>query len=91
MVSCAAAQDGAAGADWASAKDAALARAGTLLAEPRLLRWQGAVHDVPLQWPALVAGLVRAAHDEAVSTAGAGSASAAGGVSPASAGEGDPA
>jgi hypothetical protein len=23
-------------------------------------RWPGAVHDVPLQWPALVAGLVDA-------------------------------
>jgi pimeloyl-ACP methyl ester carboxylesterase len=48
----------------ATAKDDALARATQLLARPRTLRWQGAVHDVPLQWPALVAGLVRAAHDE---------------------------
>lgn len=24
----------------------------------RILRWEGAVHDVPLQWPALVAGLI---------------------------------
>lgn len=24
----------------------------------RLQRWQGAVHDVPLQWPAMVAGLI---------------------------------
>lgn len=43
---------------------AALDRAGTLLARPRLQRWQGAVHDVPLQWPALVAGLLRAAVQE---------------------------
>jgi hypothetical protein len=35
----------------------------------------GAVHDVPLQWPALVAGLVRAAADEvAAAAAGAGTA-----------------
>jgi pimeloyl-ACP methyl ester carboxylesterase len=47
-----------------AAKDAALARAGSVLARPRLLRWSGAVHDVPLQWPALVAGVVRAACDE---------------------------
>lgn len=31
-----------------------------------LLRWEGAVHDVPLQWPALVAGLI----DEVVEGAG---------------------
>ena len=27
----------------------------------RAMRWSGAVHDVPLQWPALVAGLIKAA------------------------------
>ena len=42
----------------------ALARTAALLPSPRALRWDGAVHDVPLQWPALVAGLVRAAADE---------------------------
>ena len=46
------------------AKDAALDRAAELLLQPRLLRWAGAVHDVPLQWPSLVAGLVRAAVEE---------------------------
>jgi hypothetical protein len=45
-------------------KDEALSRAAEVLQRPRVLRWQGAVHDVPLQWPALVAGLVRAAVDE---------------------------
>jgi pimeloyl-ACP methyl ester carboxylesterase len=49
-------------------REASLGRAGRVLAHPRLLRWQGAVHDVPLQWPALVAGLVRAARDETVRT-----------------------
>ena len=46
------------------ARAQALERTATLLAAPRTLRWDGAVHDVPLQWPALVAGLVRTAADE---------------------------
>lgn len=46
------------------ARAEALERTAALLAQPRALRWDGAVHDVPLQWPALVAGLVRAAADE---------------------------
>ena len=56
---------------WTRRKAAALEQAGTVLARPRLLRWRGALHDVPLQWPALVSGLVRAACDE-VTTAAAG-------------------
>jgi hypothetical protein len=56
----------------ASAKEARLAAAGTQLRSPRLLQWAGAVHDVPLQWPALVAGLVRAARDETLGAAPAG-------------------
>ena len=61
------------GADdpWTRRKAAALEQAGTLLARPRLLRWSGALHDVPLQGPALVSGLVRVACDE-VTTAAAG-------------------
>ena len=54
-----------------AARTAGLERARTLLTEPRLLHWVGAVHDVPLQWPALVSGLVRAAVEE-VATAAAG-------------------
>lgn len=46
------------------ARAGALERTAALLDHPRALRWDGAVHDVPLQWPALVAGLVRAAADE---------------------------
>jgi pimeloyl-ACP methyl ester carboxylesterase len=42
----------------------ALEQAAAELRSPRALRWDGAVHDVPLQWPALVAGLVRAAAEE---------------------------
>ena len=45
-------------------KGEALERAGALLSRGRLQRWGGALHDVPLQWPALVAGLVRAAATE---------------------------
>jgi len=70
LVSC----EPAAGDDaWAARKAAALERAGGALARPRLLRWAGALHDVPLQWPALVSGLVRAACDEvATAVVGAG-------------------
>lgn len=60
LVSC----EGGGASAWTHAKAAALDRAGTLLAQPRLQRWVGAVHDVPLQWPALVSGLIRAAADE---------------------------
>lgn len=52
------------GDDWGTSKAAALERAATLLAQPRLQRWIGAVHDVPLQWPALVSGLIRSAVGE---------------------------
>ncbi len=58
---------------WALDKAAALDRAGRRLSQPRLLRWTGAVHDVPLQWPALVSGLIRAAAQEVgAAPAGAG-------------------
>jgi len=50
--------------EWQAAKADALHGAAALLAQPRLLRWSGALHDVPLQWPALVSGLIRAAVDE---------------------------
>ena len=33
-------------------------RALNLPGNPIILRWEGAVHDVPLQWPVLVAGLI---------------------------------
>jgi pimeloyl-ACP methyl ester carboxylesterase len=52
---------------WAAAREAAL---GELSGAPdvRVLRWGGAEHDVPLQWPALVSGLVRAAVEEVASS-----------------------
>lgn len=46
------------------ARSAALDAAAARLPAARVQRWDGALHDVPLQWPALVAGLVRAAADE---------------------------
>jgi pimeloyl-ACP methyl ester carboxylesterase len=54
------------------AKQEVLAAARARLARPRVQEWHGALHDVPLQWPALVAGLVRAARDETVRAAPAG-------------------
>jgi pimeloyl-ACP methyl ester carboxylesterase len=48
---------------WSAHRAAALAKVVELLPDARVMRWGGAVHDVPLQWPALVAGLVRSAAD----------------------------
>ena len=53
----------AAGPDPARARR--LEEAARAAHDPRVLRWGGAVHDVPLQWPALVAGLVEAVVEEA--------------------------
>lgn len=65
LVSCERDGPGPAAADgWPGRRRAAYSRAGELLADGRVLRWGGALHDVPLQWPALVAGLVRAAVEE---------------------------
>ena len=47
-----------------AAKSAGLQDAAALLARPRLMSWAGADHDVPLRWPALVTGLIRAAADD---------------------------
>ncbi|BEP15827.1 hypothetical protein acdb102_41380 [Acidothermaceae bacterium B102] len=49
--------------EWLQGKVAGLATAAQVMADPRPMRWSGALHDVPLQWPALVAGLVRTAAD----------------------------
>ena len=62
LVSC---ESAGADAAWVQAKADALARHLARFDRVRALRWGGAVHDVPLQWPALVAGLVRAAIDDA--------------------------
>jgi 3-oxoadipate enol-lactonase len=50
---------------WSASKAAALEELVGVVARPRFLRWAGAVHDVPLQWPALVAGLLRAVAEDA--------------------------
>ena len=47
-----------------AARADALERTAALLPAPRVVRVDGALHDVPLQWPALVAGVVRAAAQE---------------------------
>lgn len=49
---------------WQSAKSEGVAAAGRR-ANCLVHRWPGAVHDVPLQWPALVAGLVDAVVEQA--------------------------
>jgi hypothetical protein len=49
---------------WQQAKEDAVADA--LQRDNCLVhQWAGAVHDVPLQWPALVAGLVDAVVEQA--------------------------
>jgi len=58
LVSCESVE---AGDEWTSQKAAALELIAPQLARPRVMRWAGAVHDVPLQWPDLVAGLIRSA------------------------------
>ena len=51
-------------AQWLESKRALLARLPELDPDARVVRVTGAVHDVPLQWPALVAGVIHAAVDE---------------------------
>lgn len=48
-------------AEWQQARELGLERAATQLRNPRILRWFGAIHDVPLAWPDLTAGLIRSA------------------------------
>jgi pimeloyl-ACP methyl ester carboxylesterase len=50
-------------AAWRTAREQA-AQETALRANCRIHRWAGAVHDVPLQWPALVAGFVDALVEE---------------------------
>lgn len=50
---------------WVSARQQAFGHVSEILPDARVLRWQGAIHDVPLQWPALVSGLISSAADEA--------------------------
>jgi pimeloyl-ACP methyl ester carboxylesterase len=50
--------------EWSQQKAAALDALAGVVKRGRMFRWGGAIHDVPLQWPALVAGLIRAAAAE---------------------------
>lgn len=61
--------DDGASAGWAAALQVTLGRLPDLAPRARLVRVAGAAHDVPLQWPALVAGVIRAATDESARTA----------------------
>jgi pimeloyl-ACP methyl ester carboxylesterase len=56
--------DGGTPAGWLAAKQAILGRLPELAPHARVVRVAGAAHDVPLQWPALVAGVIRAATDD---------------------------
>jgi pimeloyl-ACP methyl ester carboxylesterase len=50
---------------WAHSRQAAVERAILMLKHPRVVRLTGALHDVPLQYPNLVAGVIASAHNEA--------------------------
>jgi pimeloyl-ACP methyl ester carboxylesterase len=54
--------------DWAVAKQRMADRVADLAPTARIVRVSGAAHDVPLQWPALVAGVIRAAAEESTRT-----------------------
>jgi pimeloyl-ACP methyl ester carboxylesterase len=58
--------------DWSAAKQRQLTGLPERVARVRAFALHGAVHDVPLQWPALVAGVVKAAADEVAATEGRG-------------------
>jgi pimeloyl-ACP methyl ester carboxylesterase len=58
--------------EWSAAKASGLERARSVLSNARTFTWPDAVHDVPLQWPALVAGLVRAAVEDVAAPGPAG-------------------
>jgi pimeloyl-ACP methyl ester carboxylesterase len=49
------------GLGWEAIQDQAIAKVAQLVPTARVLEWRGAIHDVPVQWPALVGGLIRSA------------------------------
>jgi pimeloyl-ACP methyl ester carboxylesterase len=69
LVSC----EGPGAEEWSRLKARALDALSGRLAAGRVMRWGGAIHDVPLQWPPLVAGLIRTAVTDAAATGGAAS------------------
>lgn len=46
------------GLDWPAIQRLALSTVAELVPSARVLEWRGGIHDVPLQWPALVGGLI---------------------------------
>ena len=58
--------------EWSARKEQARRDAMGLLARPRAFALHGALHDVPLQWPAVIAGVIRAAADEVAGGVGEG-------------------
>jgi pimeloyl-ACP methyl ester carboxylesterase len=54
---------------WAHSRQAAIERAILMLDQPRVIRLTGVLHDVPLQYPNLIAGVIASAHNEAEITA----------------------
>ena len=49
------------GLDWHAIQREAIDKVAQLVPTARVLEWRGAIHDVPLQWPALVGGLIQSA------------------------------
>ncbi len=49
------------GLDWPAIQRQAISTVAELVPSARVLEWRGGIHDVPLQWPALVGGLIRSA------------------------------
>jgi hypothetical protein len=58
LVTCEPASASAGEPEWAARREDTIRRVAARGDDTRVLRWQGAVHDVPLQWPDLVAGLL---------------------------------
>ena len=49
------------GLDWQAIQRQSVSLVAELVPTARVLEWRGAIHDVPLQWPALVGGLIASA------------------------------
>jgi pimeloyl-ACP methyl ester carboxylesterase len=64
LVTCEPASASAGEPSWADRREETIRRVASRGPDTRVLRWQGAVHDVPLQWPDLVAGLLQTVRAE---------------------------
>lgn len=72
LVTCEPASASAGEPEWAARREDTIRRVAARGGDTRVLRWQGAVHDVPLQWPDLVAGLLATVRAETVAAANGG-------------------